>query len=184
MEGLKNLTQDKHKYREEEHVTAQTCRKRARTSVEYPHVRARTLVESPWEIHQVSDDNFVENFSDTRHYGINDEEEFQEECIIPDKQNLAHEIQELCSGGQDDTNIGSSEVLLDNISQEFSSKEELSKPVSAKLSKIVNTLFLNGMEQEKFKIINKKYRRPENPPRNCSTQGWQWDLEWKSSGIT
>ena len=24
MEGLKNLTQDKHKYREEEHVTAQT----------------------------------------------------------------------------------------------------------------------------------------------------------------
>ena len=73
---------------------------------------------------------FVENSSDTRHYGINDEEEFQEECIIPDQQNLAHEIQELCSGDQDDPNIGSSEVLLDNISQEFSSKEKLGKPVS------------------------------------------------------
>ena len=90
---------------------------------------------------------------------------------MPDQQNLAHEIQELCSGGQDDTSIGSSEVLLDNISQEFSSKEQLGKPVSDKLSKIVNTLFLTGMEQEKFKIINKKYRRPENPPRNSSTQG-------------
>ena len=81
---------------------------------------------------------------------------------MPDQQNLAHEIQELCSGGQDDTSIGSSEVLLDNISQEFSSKEQLGKPVSDKLSKIVNTLFLNDMEEEKFKTINKKYRRPEN----------------------
>ena len=34
-------------------------------------------------------------------------------------------------------NIGSSEVLLKNISQELSSKEELGKPVSEKLSKIV-----------------------------------------------
>ena len=142
---------------------------------ECPQVRARILVDSPKEqqeiSHQVSDDDFVENSSDTRHYGINDEEEFQEECIIPDQQNLAHEIQELCSGDQDDSNIGSSEGFFDNISQEFSSKEELGKPVSDKLSKIVNTLFLNGMEQEKFKIINKKYRRPENPPRNSSTQG-------------
>ena len=83
---------------------------------------------------------------------------------MPDQQNLAHEIQELCSGGQDDTSIGSSEVLLDNISQEFSSKEQLGKPVSDKLSKIVNTLFLNDMEEEKFKTMNKKYRRPENCP--------------------
>ena len=68
----------------------------------------------------------------------------------------------MCSGDQDDPNVGSSEVLLDNISQEFSSKKELGKPVSDKLSKIVNTLFLNDMEEEKFKTINKKYRRPEN----------------------
>ena len=70
----------------------------------------------------------------------------------------------MCSGDQNDPNIGSSEVLLDNISQEFSSKEELGKPVSEKLSKIVNTLFLNDMEEEKFKTMNKKYRRPENCP--------------------
>ena len=70
----------------------------------------------------------------------------------------------MCSGDQNDPNIGSSEVLLDNISQEFSSKEELGKPVSEKLSNIVNTLFLNDMEEEKFKTMNKKYRRPENCP--------------------
>ena len=70
----------------------------------------------------------------------------------------------LCSGDQVDPNRGSSEVLLENISQEFSSKEELGKPVSDKLSKIVNTLFFNNMEEEKFKTINKKYRRQENCP--------------------
>ena len=34
MKELKNLTQEKRKYREREDVAAQTCRKRARTSVE------------------------------------------------------------------------------------------------------------------------------------------------------
>ena len=155
-EALKYLTQDKRKYREGEHVAAQTCRKRAITQVESPEEQQETS-------HQVSDDNFVENSSDTRHYGISDEEEFQEECIIPDQQNLAHEIQELCSGDQDDPNIGSSEALLDNISQECSSKEELGKTVSRKLSKILNTLFLDDMEEEKFKTINRN-RRPENCP--------------------
>ena len=113
MEALKDLTQDKCKYREGEHVAAQTCRKRVRTSVERPEKQQGTS-------HQVSDDNFVENFSDKRCYGISDEEAFQREHIIPDQQNLAHEIQELCSSDQDDPNIGSSEVLLDNISQKFS----------------------------------------------------------------
>ena len=69
----------------------------------------------------------------------------------------------MCSGDQDDPNIGSSEGLLDNISQEFSSKEGLGKPVSGKLSKILNTLFLDDMEEEKFKTINRN-RRPENCP--------------------
>ena len=39
-EALKNLTQDKRKYREGEHVAAQTCQKRARTSVECQQVKA------------------------------------------------------------------------------------------------------------------------------------------------
>ena len=57
-----------------------------------------------------------------------------------------------------------SDVLLENISQELSSKEELGKPVSDKLSKIVNTLFLNDIEQEKIKTIKKMYCMPENCP--------------------
>ena len=36
MQALENLTQEKRKYREGEHVAAQTCQKRARTSVESP----------------------------------------------------------------------------------------------------------------------------------------------------
>ena len=76
--------------------------------------------------------------------------------------NLADKIQELHLGDQVDPNIGSSEVLLENISQEFSSNEELGKTFSEKFSKIVNTLFLNDMEEEKFKMINKEYCRPEN----------------------
>ena len=54
MEALKNLTQDKHKCREGEHVAAQTSWKRARTSAECPQVRARTLVESPEEQQEAS----------------------------------------------------------------------------------------------------------------------------------
>ena len=58
----------------------------------------------------------------------------------------------MCSGDQDDPNIGSSEGLLDNISQEFSSKEELGKPVSGKLSKILNTLFLDIWKRKNLKL--------------------------------
>ena len=49
MEAMKNLSQDKCEYREGEHIAAQTCPKRTRTSAECPHVRARTLVDSPEE---------------------------------------------------------------------------------------------------------------------------------------
>ena len=185
MQALDNLTQDRRKYRKGDHVAAQTCQKRARTSVECPQVRAKTSVESPGEqqesSHQVIDDNFIENSSDRTHYGISDEEEFQEEYIIPDQKNLADEIRELFSGDQVDANIGSSEIFLENISQEFSSKEELGRPVSEKLSKIVNTLFLNDVEEEKFKMMNKKYCRPENCPKvvapKVNSKIWNEDLQ-------
>ena len=49
MEALKNLTQDKRKYRAGEHVAAQTCQKRTRTLVECQKVRVTTSVESPEE---------------------------------------------------------------------------------------------------------------------------------------
>ena len=54
------------------------------------------------------------------------------------------------------------EKLLDNVSEEFSSKEELGTPVSEKLAKIVNSLFTSGMEGGKLKNFNEKYKRPEN----------------------
>ena len=83
----------------------------------------RALLANPDEqqksSHQVSDENFVENSSDMRRYGISDDEEFQEESIIPDQKNLADGIQEMCSGYQVDPNI-SSDILLGNISHEFS----------------------------------------------------------------
>ena len=54
IEALKNLTQDKCKYREGEHVAAKTCQKEARPLVKCQHVRARTLVESPEEQQETS----------------------------------------------------------------------------------------------------------------------------------
>ena len=60
MQALENPTADKRKYKEEEPVAAQICRKGARTSVECPQVRARTSVENTEEqqesSHQLSDD--------------------------------------------------------------------------------------------------------------------------------
>ena len=53
------------------------------------------------------------------------------------------------------------EIFLDNISEEFSSKEELGNPVSEKLAKIMNSLFTCGMEEEKLKNL-------KLPPFKCS----------------
>ena len=63
MPALKNLAQDKRKYREEENVAGQTCRKRARTSVKCPQVRAKTLVESPEEQQESSPEAVVQRCS-------------------------------------------------------------------------------------------------------------------------
>ena len=96
MQALKNLAQDKRKYKEEEHVVEKSCHKRARTLVECPQVKVTTSVENPEEqqesSQQVSNEKFTENSSDIRRYGISGEEEFQEECIIPGQQNLAENI--------------------------------------------------------------------------------------------
>ena len=59
MQALENLTQEKCKYREGELVAAQTCRMRARTFVECPQVRARTLVKSPEEQQESSQDECI-----------------------------------------------------------------------------------------------------------------------------
>ena len=80
---------------------------------------------------------------------MSDEEDSQEKCIIPDQQNL--EVQELCSETlAAKSNIPLIEKLLDNLSEKFSLKEKLGIPVSEKLAKNLNSLFTNGMEEEKF----------------------------------
>ena len=100
--------------------------------------------------HQVND---YENSSATRSFGMSDEEDSQEECIIPDQQNLAEETQELCTETPAGKNNLNNEIFLDNISDEFSSKEELGNPVSEKLAKIMSSLFTCGMEEEKLKNL-------------------------------
>ena len=62
------------------------------------------------------------------------------------------------------------EKLLDNISEEFSSKEEIGTPVSEKSAKIVNSLLTSGMEEEKLKNLNKKYKRPKSCPHLSSPE--------------
>ena len=86
----------------------------------------------------------------------------------------------MCSGDQLDPNINS-EVLIENISQEFSSTEDTGKPVSEKLSKNVNTLFLNDMEEEKFKTTSKKNCRLKNCPNivapKVNSEAWNENLQ-------
>ena len=83
------------------------------------------------------------------------DEDSQEKCISPDQQNLAEEIQELCT----ETPVGNSnlnnEKLSDNISEELSSKEKLGTSVSKKLAKIVNSLFTRGMKGKTKKFEQK-----------------------------
>ena len=96
--AIKTLEQfEKCKYDEQEHVLASTSSKRVRASAESPKRRFRTSVENPpteqgESNHQVSD---AENSSAKRLFGMSDEEDPQEECIILDQQNLAEEIQKL-----------------------------------------------------------------------------------------
>ena len=148
-------------------ISKNTSSKRARASAAGPKRRVRTsdesspLTEQLESNHQVSDD---ESSSAARAFGMSDED-LQEECIIPNQQNLAEEIQELCTETPAGNSNFNNEILPDIISEEFSSKEELGSPVSEKLVKIVNTLFTSGMEEEKLKNLNKTFERPENWPQ-------------------
>ena len=164
---------EKRKYDEQEHVLASTPSKNARASAESPKCRIRMSVENPPPTEQVESkpqlsDN--KNSFVTGLFGMSDEEDSPvEECIIPDQQNLPEETQELCT----ETPVGNSnlnnEILLDNILQVILFKRRtIGTPVRKKLAKIVNSLFNSGLEEEKLKILNKKYKRPKNcPPLKC-----------------
>ena len=106
-----------HRYDEQEHVLASTYRKRAGASAETPTRRVRTSVENPPTEQgesnpQVSDN---ENSSATSPFGMSDEEDSQEECIIPDQQNLTEEIQKLCTETPAGNSNLDNEKLLDNM---------------------------------------------------------------------
>ena len=115
-------------------ISKNTSSKRVRASAASPKRRVRTsdesspLTEQLESNHQVIDD---ESSSAARAFGMSDED-LQEECIIPNQQNLAEEIQELCTETPAGNSNFNNEILPDIISEEFSSKEELGSPVSEK----------------------------------------------------
>ena len=72
------------------------------------------------------------------------------------------------------------EILFDNISEEFSSKRDLGIPVSKKLTKIVNSFFNIGLEEEKLKNFNRINKRPEQCPHlgttKVNSESWNENL--------
>ena len=98
----------------------------ARTSAECPSAQgssgARTSVECPTDQRQVSE-LFPDSTSDTRPYGINEEDVRTEECVVPDPNNIEDEIRLLCSSNDKDTHHAEEEdaenAFLEDISQEL-----------------------------------------------------------------
>ena len=107
LNALNNISADNK--RKNMNETESSSRKRARTSVECPDPQQDNEEDNQ---HQVSFDDYS---SDTRPYGESDEENDQEDNIVPDQQNLAEDIQQLCdTGAEIPTNN-----LLDGISKIF-----------------------------------------------------------------
>ena len=65
---------------------------------------------------------------------MSDEQDSQEECVIPDQQNVPEEIQELCTETPAGNSNLNNEKLIVNTSEEFSSKGEVGTPASEKIS--------------------------------------------------
>ena len=71
--------------------------------------------------------------------------------------------------------------VLDEIKQEYTVKDLVGKPiVNRELASIASNLFLNNMEEEKPKDLNKKHSRPENCPNmatsKCNSEIWKSNL--------
>ena len=88
--------------------------------------------------------------------------------------------QDLCTETPAGKNNLKNEILFDNISEEFSSKRDLGTPVSKKLTKIVNSLFNSGLEEEKLKNFNRINKRPEQFPHlgttKVNSESWNENL--------
>ena len=148
----------------------------ARTSVEMvecPSAQslsgARTSVECPADQRQVSE-LFSDNTFDRRPYSVSEEDLRAEECVVPDPENIEHEIRLLCGSNDKDTRQEEEEddvenAFLKNISQKLSVKEAIGKPLnSSKLTSIANKMLIVNMDERKFKALHRRCNVPENCP--------------------
>ena len=99
--------------------------------------------------------------SNTRQYGISEEDLRAKVCVVPDPENIEDEIRLLSSSNDKDTHQAEEEdaenAFLEDISQELLVKETIGKPLnSSKLASIANKTFIANMDEEKFKAFHKK----------------------------
>ena len=78
---------------------------------------------------------FSDSTSDTKPYGISEEDLRAEECVVPNPENIEDEIRLLCSSNDKDTPQAEEEdaenAFLEDISQELSVKEAIGKPLNS-----------------------------------------------------
>ena len=132
----------------------------ARTSAECSSAQGssgtRTSVECLVDQRQ-ENELFSDSTSDTRQYGISEEDLRAEECVVPDPENIEGDIRLLYGSNDKDTPQAEEEdtenAFLEDISQELSVKQAIGKPLnSSKLASIANKMFIVNMDEEKFKV--------------------------------
>ena len=74
------------------------------------------------------------------------------------------QIHHLCGQGHNDQSLDDDlDPILDTIRKEYEAKVQLGCPLkNTKLATIVNNLYSEKTEDEKFKKLLKKYNKPEN----------------------
>ena len=69
---------------------------------------------------------------------------------------------------------------LEGISQEYTIKEEITKPVSDKMLSIIKSLFPKSVEEEKLKQLTKKHYRIEDcaivPAPRVNSEKWNGNI--------
>ena len=111
----------------------------------------------------ISSDNSV-----TRHYGISDEEEENDDgtISISNVSILRRKIQDLSQKGEDKGySEGKNDPILVSLSQKFLVKEEVGSFLkNSKLAGIISNLLIEKLDEEKLKKLLKTYNKPENCP--------------------
>ena len=109
---------------------------------------------------------FSDSTSNTRPYGISEEDLRAEKCVVPDAENIEDEIRLLCSSNHKDTHQAEEELaenaFLGDISQELSVKEAKWKLLkSSKLASVANKMFIVNMDEEKIKAFHNLEKQPD-----------------------